>query len=110
MRLAIIAYVVPFIFVYHPVLIWSGSGWQILLATVTAVLGCIAIGSALMGFMVTKLNWFMRLVLLVASFALLMPGARTDIGGFALLMAIWLIDYFRSRSVSKIKEEPAPGS
>ncbi len=110
MRLAIIAYVVPFIFVYHPVLIWSGSGWQILLATVTAVLGCVAIGSALMGFMVTRLNWFMRLALLVAAFALLVPGGRTDIWGFALLVAIWLIDYFRSRSASKIKEEAAPGS
>lgn len=109
MRLAIIAYVVPFIFVYHPVLIWSGSGWQIALAAVTAVLGCMAIGSALMGFMIVKLNWPMRIALLVAAFALLMPGARTDIAGFALLVTIWLIQRFRSRSASKIKEEAAPG-
>ncbi|KAF0159410.1 MAG: TRAP transporter 4TM/12TM fusion protein [Syntrophaceae bacterium] len=108
MRLAIIAYVVPFIFVYHPVLIWSGSGWQIALATVTAVLGCMAIGSALMGFMIAKLNWPMRIALLVAAFALLIPGVKTDIAGFALLVGIWLIQYFQSRSMSKTKKETAP--
>jgi TRAP-type uncharacterized transport system fused permease subunit len=46
MRLALIAYVVPFIFVYHPVLIWQGSWWGILLSFISAGLGCMALGSA----------------------------------------------------------------
>jgi TRAP-type uncharacterized transport system fused permease subunit len=100
MRLAIIAYVVPFIFVYHPVLIWSGSAWQIVLATVTAFLGCMAIGSALMGYLVSKLTWPMRLALLFAAFALLMPGARTDIAGFALLTGIWFFQRYQARKAS----------
>jgi TRAP transporter 4TM/12TM fusion protein len=100
MRLAIIAYVVPFIFVYNPVLIWSGGPWEITLAAVTAMLGCMAIGSSLMGYMVTKLNWPMRLVLLVGAFGLLKPGAWTDIWGGAILLAVWLIQRFRSRSAS----------
>lgn len=100
MRLAIIAYVVPFIFVYHPVLIWSGSSWEIALASVTATLGCMAIGSSLMGYMVTRLNWPMRLVLLLGAFGLLKPGAGTDIWGGAILLAVWLIQRFRSHSAS----------
>jgi TRAP transporter 4TM/12TM fusion protein len=101
MRLAIIAYVVPFIFVYNPVLIWSGGPWEIALATLTAMLGCMAIGSSLMGYMVTKLNWAMRLVLLVAALLLLKPGVWTDLWGAGLLLAVWLIQRFRSRSASE---------
>jgi TRAP transporter 4TM/12TM fusion protein len=101
MRLAIIAYVVPFIFVYHPVLIWSGGPWRIALATGTALLGCMAIGSALMGYMVTKLNWPLRLALLVAAFALLKPGVGTDLWGGAFLVAVWVIQRFRLRSASR---------
>lgn len=100
MRLAIIAYVVPFIFVYHPVLLWSGDGGQILQATVTAALGCVAIGSALMGYLVTKLNWPLRLILLAAAFALLVPGTWTDIGGAVILISVWLVQRFRSRSAA----------
>jgi TRAP transporter 4TM/12TM fusion protein len=97
-RLATIAYVVPFIFVYHPVLIWTGSPWRIALAAVTALVGCMAIGSALMGYMVTRLNWPMRLALLVGAFALLTPGAGTDLWGGIFLGAVWITQRVRARS------------
>jgi TRAP transporter 4TM/12TM fusion protein len=96
-RLAAIAYVVPFIFVYNPVLIWTGDTWRILLAAVTALLGCMAIGSALMGYMVTKLTWPLRLILLLGAFALLKPGAGTDIWGVGFLAGVWLFQRIRTR-------------
>ncbi|MCB2227900.1 MAG: TRAP transporter permease [Desulfarculaceae bacterium] len=107
MRLAIIAYLVPFIFVYHPVLIWQGSWWAIALSFVTATLGCMAIGSALMGFMKFRINLLLRLLLLVAALGLIMPGLQTDLLGGALLAAVYLFTCFRAR---KMEPEPAVGS
>ncbi len=85
MRLAIIAYLVPFIFVYHPVLIWQGAWWDILLGFISAVSGCLAIGSALLGHLEVSLNWFWRLVLLVAAGLLIMPGYLSDLVGAGCL-------------------------
>ena len=60
MRLAIVAYVVPFIFVYNPVLIWKGTLAEIGFATLTATVGTVALGSAMMGYLMDRLNWFSR--------------------------------------------------
>jgi TRAP-type uncharacterized transport system fused permease subunit len=59
-----------------------------------------AIGSALMGYLVGKLTWPMRLALLVAAFALLMPGARTDIGGFVLFAGVWIYQRYQARKAT----------
>jgi TRAP-type uncharacterized transport system fused permease subunit len=90
MRLAIIAYLVPFIFVYHPVLIWQGSWYAILLSFASAVLGCVAIGSALLGYLAGRLNLILRSVLLGGAFLLIMPGLYSDLAGVAILGLIYL--------------------
>ncbi len=98
MRLAIIAYIVPFIFVYHPVLIWQGDWWAIALSFVSALMGCMAIGSALMGFLKQRLNIFWRAVLLVAAFMLIMPGYQSDILGAAMLAGLYALQSWRGGS------------
>ncbi|MBU1156571.1 MAG: TRAP transporter permease [Proteobacteria bacterium] len=99
MRLAIIAYIVPFIFVYHPVLIWQGAWWAIALSFVSATLGCVAIGSAVMGFMNYRLNLLLRLALLAAAFGLIMPGVQSDLLGGALLAAVYLFTSYQARKM-----------
>jgi TRAP transporter 4TM/12TM fusion protein len=103
MRLALIAYVVPFIFVYHPVLIWQGSWWGILLSFISAGLGCMALGSALLGYLGAKINILWRVVLCVVAFLLIMPGLLTDVIGAALFGAIYLLMWTMARR----KESPA---
>lgn len=97
MRLAAIAYFVPFIFVYYPVLIWKGDIVHILSAFLTAIVGCLALGSAIQGYMITKLNWIIRILLFIASYALIKPGYLTDIMGGGILLAIFLLQKMTSR-------------
>jgi TRAP transporter 4TM/12TM fusion protein len=95
MRLAIIAYIVPFIFVFHPVLIWQGAWWHIVLSFVSALLGCMTIGSALMGYLVERINIILRAVLLVAAILLIMPDFISDLIGAAVLGLIYLLQRYR---------------
>ncbi|MFH1032988.1 MAG: TRAP transporter permease [Pseudomonadota bacterium] len=90
MRLAAIAYLVPFFFVYSPVLIWKGSGLEIAFACLTAVMGTIALGSALMGYLLEHLNWGWRVLLLAAGLGLVQPGIYSDIFGAAVLVGLFL--------------------
>jgi len=99
MRLAIIAYIVPFIFVYHPVLIWQGTWWGIALSFVSALMGCMAIGSALMGYLKDRINILMRGLLLAAAFLLIMPGYKSDLVGAALLAGLYAWQVWRARLV-----------
>lgn len=97
MRLAAIAYFIPFLFVYYPVLIWKGDLLHILSAFLTAIIGCLALGSAIQGHMVYRLNWVARLLLIIAAFTLIKPGIASDIIGGGILIAIFLLQRMKNR-------------
>ena len=73
MRLGIIGYLVPFIFVFDPLLLFQGPLHLVLLAFVTASLGTIAIGIAMVGYFVRPLGWFLRSLMALSGFGLLIP-------------------------------------
>ncbi len=107
MRLALVAYVVPFIFVFHPALIWKGETLTIAQAGLTAMVGCAALGSGMMGYLAGKLHLGTRAALLVAGLLLIKPGAETDIWGAVILVVVWAIQQTRARLSRKSKPQEA---
>ncbi|SDP76791.1 TRAP transporter permease [Desulforhopalus singaporensis] len=106
MRLAAIAYIVPFLFVYNPALIWNGSVMEIFFACIQGVLACIAVGSALMGYLGGKRTGIIvRLLLFVASAAFFFPRYESIIAGAVLLIALWSMQKFMG-SVGKSCQAP----
>jgi TRAP transporter 4TM/12TM fusion protein len=99
MRLALIAYIVPYFFVFQPVLIWQGNFLNILWAFLTAILGCIALGSGLMGQMLGPLKILSRLLLVAGGFALIKPGIYTDLFGMAALGLIILFQLIKRKNL-----------
>jgi TRAP-type uncharacterized transport system fused permease subunit len=97
MRLGTIAYFIPFLFVYYPVLIWKGDLLHILSAFLTAIIGCLALGSAVQGHMISRLNWGLRLLLFIAAFTLIKPGIFSDILGGGILLSIYLLQRMKSK-------------
>lgn len=73
MRLGIIAYLVPFIFVFDPLLLFQGPAHLILLAAVTAFAGTVVIGIAMAGYFVRPIGWISRIFLALSGTGLLIP-------------------------------------
>ena len=81
MRLAMVAYVVPFLFVYSPVLIAKGSLWAILLGLVTASVAVCLLGAAVVGYLFRHLSAAKRVLLALGGGSLLIPvGLGGSIG------------------------------
>ena len=59
-RLGIVAYVVPFIFAFHPALLMTGTVVDITLAVTTSVIGVVLLGVACAGFLFHALGWAAR--------------------------------------------------
>jgi TRAP transporter 4TM/12TM fusion protein len=100
MRLGIIAYVVPFVFVFDPLLLLEGPPSLVTLAIATAVVGTIAIGIAMVGYFVRPMGWIQRLFLLVGGIGLLIPpgGAiayswASNATGATICLAILLAEW-----------------
>ena len=62
-KLAIVAFIIPFMFVYQPALLWQGGMAEAAVATITAIIGVIGIGGAMQGWLLTACRQWERPVL-----------------------------------------------
>jgi len=112
MRLGIVAYIVPFIFVYHPPLILVGSLAEILVALFTASVGVILLGIACAGHLFRPLGWAQRVWAVVAAAMLILPPqtvvpvAVLDVAGLGLGLALVMAE----RAAARRAEAPAPAA
>ncbi|MFC1867678.1 TRAP transporter permease [Thermodesulfobacteriota bacterium] len=77
MRLGIIAYLVPFVMVFDPLLLLQGPAPLVILAIATAAAGTIAIGIAMSGYLFRSLKWGIRIILTLGGIGLLIPPGGT---------------------------------
>ena len=78
-RLGFVAFLVPYMFVYAPSLLFQGSPLTIATTIVTALAGVVFIGSALQGyFLGARLPAASRVLFFAAAITLIIPGYLTD--------------------------------
>ncbi len=99
MRLGIIGFIIPFFFLDNPVLlIGVAEGVSIsstLWSVFTAMLGTLGLVAGLEGWLLYRLNFIERAVLIALAPTLLYPGLMTDVIGIALLGAVLLLQFLR---------------
>ncbi len=97
-------YLLPFAFVLSPLLLMIGPLPQIVLATITAGTGVMALGTAVAGHLKMALRTLERGILFVAAVLLINTGLLTDLVGVVLLVPVLLRHYkpFGLRSTSPV--------
>src|SRR5699024_11279967 len=81
-KLAIAAFIIPYMFVLQPELLMIDTNFfEIILILVTAIAGMIAIGAGLIGYWDYRLNWFGRIISLVGGGMMMYRGLYSDIIG-----------------------------
>jgi TRAP-type uncharacterized transport system fused permease subunit len=75
-------------FVYGPSLLMVGTWSQIILTSVTAIIGVVALAGGLHGYFLRATLAWERIVLVAAALVLIKPGLLTDIVGIAMLAAV----------------------
>jgi TRAP transporter 4TM/12TM fusion protein len=85
MKLAVVAYLVPFISIYQPALLGEGTATEVVVAAITGIIAVFSLSVGLEGFCLTTLNWLERIVWLAGGFLLFVPIAPMLVPGFLLL-------------------------
>jgi TRAP transporter 4TM/12TM fusion protein len=98
MRVAAAGFIVPFMFVYGPSLLFIGSAFDIITSAISASFGVMALAAGMMGWFVKKVNIWERIVLLVAAVLLIKPGIYSDAVGYVLLLLVFLKQKYWHRS------------
>ncbi|MFB4165086.1 TRAP transporter permease [Alteribacillus sp. JSM 102045] len=88
-RLGITGFIIPFFFLYNPVLLFDGASYtRSIIAMVTAIIGVIALSGGLQGWLITKASYIQRIVLFFSAFLLVTPTIFFDVFGIALLIGV----------------------
>jgi len=95
-KLAIAAFIIPYIFVLSPVLLMlEGSALELVISTITALIGMIAVSSALIGFLADTCRIPERILLIVGGLLMIKPGMLTDVAGIVIFAGILMIQMKR---------------
>ena len=88
-KLAIAAFIIPYVFVMSPELLMiNATAGGLLMAVVTAILGMVGVSSSLIGYLADKSTMLERVMQFVSGILMIIPGALTDIPGFILFLIV----------------------
>ncbi|MBQ2600979.1 MAG: TRAP transporter permease [Treponema sp.] len=97
-KLAIAAFIVPYVICLNPALILIDTTvWEVILISITSFIGIFAVSAALEGYFRRPMSVPVRLMLAAGGILMIFPGILTDGIGFALIAAglLWQIFWKR---------------
>ena len=98
-KLAIAAFIVPYVFALNPaMLLVDTTIGEVILICITSLVGIFAISAALEGYVFHKMPWFLRITCAAGGLMLIYPGLVTDTAGLLLVGASLLIQYVGGKS------------
>ena len=88
-KLAIGAFIVPFVFALNPAMLFiDTTGWEIVSICITSLVGIFGVSAALEGYFLRHMTWYQRLLSLAGGLLLIYPGFITDALGLACIIVM----------------------
>ncbi|MFS0638545.1 TRAP transporter permease [Mesobacillus foraminis] len=106
-KLAIAAFIIPYMFVLSPELLMIDTTWYYLIWVIfTAISGMMAIGAGIIGYWLRKLAWYERILGLVGGLLLIYPEGVSDIVGLVIFILLIVLQ-LAGRGKGTSKAQPA---
>ncbi|MFZ7101585.1 MAG: TRAP transporter permease [Peptococcaceae bacterium] len=92
---ALPAFLIPFMFIYNPLLLAQGDLKLVLWAFLTAIIGTVTLAAATQGYFFGKINTILRFILGGAALCLIESSIVTDTIGLTVILIIFAILFFK---------------
>ena len=97
-KLAIAAFIVPYIFAMNPaMLLIDTTALQVVMVVVSSIIGIFGVAAGLNGYLFRPLNILFRVALIAAGLLMMDPKSITDIIGLALMAAVIALQYIGAK-------------
>ena len=96
-KLAIGAFIVPYIFALNPSMLFIGevTAFDIILIIVSSLVGIFAVSASLEGYILEHMEWYERIIAVVGGLLLIYPGIVTDLIGLSLAAVVIVIQMIK---------------
>ena len=100
-KLAIGAFIVPYAFAMSPAMLLIDTSLpEVLMITVTSLVGIASVSASMEGYVMGGLNWFQRGLMLAGGLMMIVPGLTTDFVGVALSGLVLVMKLIENRKSS----------
>ena len=105
-KLAIAAFIVPYIFAYSPAMLFDGvtGVFQVAQIAVSALVGLFGIAAALNGHLYRPINPLLRILLAAGGLGMMIPGTLSDVAGLLLVVLIVLYQRYSALKAKLARE------
>ena len=105
-KLAIAAFIVPYIFAYSPAMLFDGvtGVFQVAQIAVSALVGLFGIAAALNGHLYRTINPLLRILLAAGGLGMMIPGTLSDVAGLLLVVLIVLYQRYSALKAKLVRE------
>ena len=91
-KLAIGAFIVPYVFATSPAMLFINTTvWEVIQICITSLVGIFGISMALEGFLLSGMRWYQRIMSAAGGLLLITPGGFTDAVGLALVAVVVIL-------------------
>ena len=100
-KLAIGAFIVPYIFAMNPAILFiDTTALQVIQIIVTSLLGIFGVAAAMNGYLFRKMHWAVRVIACAGGLLMMDPKLITDIVGIAILALVVVWQKFGNRKTA----------
>ena len=104
-KLAIAAFIVPYVFALNPAMLFIDTTVpEVALICATSIVGIFGVSAALEGYLMRPMPWYLRLVSLAGGLLLIYPGIVTDTIGLCLVGGMFLVQYFTLKGTAPMAQ------
>lgn len=97
-KLAIGAFIVPYVFALNPALLFiDTTALDVVIIVITSLVGIFAVSASLEGYFLHNMPWYQRVICLVGGLLLIYPGVVTDTIGLLMVALVFAIQYFTKK-------------
>ena len=101
-KLAIGAFIVPYVFALNPAMLFIDTTVpEVILICITSLIGMFGVAAALQGYFLHKMNLFERIISIVGGLLLIYPGIVTDAIGLGLVGVMFVIQLLTRKKHKK---------
>ena len=109
-KLAIAAFIVPYIFALNPAMLFLNAQgemfsvgiFEVVQIVISALLGLFGIAAALNGFLYRKINMLFRLALIAGGLGMMIPGTVSDVVGLVIVAFVVAYQYFSAKKLADL--------
>lgn len=96
-KIALPAFIIPYVFAFGSELLMQGTPQGIILAVISSSAGVIAFAAAMEGYLFTAVKPVFRILFGAASLLLIIVGSKTDLIGAAIFIVMTAVNFLEAR-------------